>query len=221
MKTIISTALLTVLSASAAYGEGLQVETRAFHTNMRLDSGETVSIIDGEDSETGRMSEAFFNSAGFGVSAVQSIDDVVDLGLGLSFARYYPNDGVQLDQTVLNGFSRINLAKTETARFYMLAGLSRQQLSQDIESDDYSSYKSSFTPIVNGDLGLGGSFKLGSADLGLEYKYSSTLARGRASLKSFYSYTTLVGTESGREKVKVKGIVLEGQELALTLGMKI
>lgn len=221
MKAIISTALLTVLTASAAHAEGLQLETRAFHANMRLDSGKTTYIVDGESPETGRVSESFFNTAGFGVSAVQTIDDVLDFGLGLSFARYYPNDGVQIDQTVLNGFSRINLAKTETARFYMLAGLSRQQLAQEIESDDYSSYKSSFTPIVNGDLGLGGSIKLGSADLGLEYKYSSTLARGRASLKSFYSYTTLVGTERSREKVKIKDIVLEGQELALTLGVKI
>lgn len=221
MKAIISSALLTVFVASAAHAEGLQVETRAFHANMRVDAKKITFIENGRTVGTTDMSESFFNTAGFGVAGVYSADDTLDLGLGLSLARYYPNNGVTVDQTVLNGFSRFNLVKTEAGKFYVLVGLSRQQLSQDVEDGEDESYKSSFTPIVNADAGIGGSIKLGAADLGLEYKYTNTLAKGRASLHNRYTHMGVAGMVTETEKTKIKDTVLEGHELALTLGVQL
>ncbi|HYX38108.1 MAG TPA: hypothetical protein VE954_33835 [Oligoflexus sp.] len=220
MKSIISTVLLTVLTSSAAYGEGLQVETRAFHANMRLDADKATYLQDGAPATTDGVSSSYYNTAGLGLAAVHVVDDILELGLGFSFARYYPSNGVQMDQTVLNGFSRINLAKTETSKVYMLGGLSRQQLTQDNESNEFARYKSSFTPIVNVDLGIGGTINFGSADLGLEYKHSNTVAAGRASFQSLYKIQGLTGNQVSSDKIKFRNVALEGQELALTFGVK-
>ncbi|HYX38415.1 MAG TPA: hypothetical protein VE954_35380 [Oligoflexus sp.] len=221
MKAILSTALLTVLTASAAHAEGLKVETRAFHANMQLDAEKSTYKEDGTPATVDGVSSAYFNTAGFGLSAVQTVDDVLDFGLGLSVARYYPTKTSQIDQTVLHGFSRINLVKTDASRVYMLAGLSRQQLVQDIESDAYANYKTRYTPIVNGDLGLGATFTVGNADLGLEYKYSNTLAAGRASLQGLYKNPGLRGVQISSDKNKLKGVTLQGQELALSVAVKL
>lgn len=220
MKAILTTALLTAVTASSAMAE-VQLETRAYHSNMRIDAGKYTVETAGEDLEVGKMNEDFFNTAGFGVAAVAPIDNAVELGLGLSFARYHPTTDNQLDQTVLSGFTRINLVQTESGRFYVLAGVSSQQLSQDLNDSEFVKTKVSYTPILNADLGLGGSIKLGSADLGIEYKYSNTLSRGRGTLKSSFAFPGFEGVELATSKVKIRDIVLEGQELALTLGVKI
>jgi hypothetical protein len=222
MKAILSTALLAALTASATYADGLHVETKAFHANMRLDAEKSIYNEDGSPAVVNGVSSAYFNTAGFGVSAVQNIDEILDFGLGLSYARYYPENSVTIDQTVLHGFSRINLVATESSKVYMLAGLSRQQLAQQIEDNGFISHKSRFTPLVNGDLGLGGSIQFGTAELGLEYKYSNTLAAGRASIQSATRIQTRLATpQIHREKNKLKDVVLEGQELALTVGVKL
>ncbi|WP_141736107.1 hypothetical protein [Oligoflexus tunisiensis] len=220
MKAVLATALLATLTASSALAE-VQVETRAFHTNLRLDSEEVIYVADGLGKDTFTMNEDHFNTAGFGIAAVNAIDDTLEFGLGLSFARYYPTTKVQIDQTILNAFTRINLAKTETGKVFILGGLSRQQLAQEFDDEQLGTTEGRYTPIVNGDVGLGGSLNLGGADLGLEYKYSSTVASGRASIRNNYNGQGFALTGTRRDKMKVKGVVLEGQEIALTLGMKI
>jgi hypothetical protein len=220
MKAILATALLTAVTASSALAD-VQLETRAFHSNLRIDAGKITSELPDGEIFTDRISEDFFNTAGLGVAAVTAVNDVVEFGVGLSLARYYLTTVTQMDQTVLNGFTRLNLAQTESSKFYVLAGVSRQQLSQDVKDNEFVKTDFSYTPIVNGDLGLGGSIKLGSADLGLEYKYSNTLGRGRATLKSTFSIPGFEEFGVGRSKSKIHDIVLEGQEVALTLGMRL
>lgn len=220
MKTLIATALLTTLTASSAWAD-IQLETRAYHSNMRVDAGKVTVESLGEDLETGEFSEDFLNTAGFGIAAIAPLDETVELGLGLSLARYHPTPGNQTDQTSVSGFTRINLAKTDSGRFYVLAGLSSQQLSQELDDNEFINTKINYTPTLNGDLGLGGSIKLGAADLGLEYKYSNTLSRGRGTLKSSFSFPGFDGVEVATVKAKIRGLVLEGQELALTLGLKL
>jgi hypothetical protein len=220
MKTVFATALLATLATSSALAE-VQVETRAFHTNLRLDSEEVIYVSDRLGKETYTMNESHYNTAGVGLSAVNTIDEVLEVGLGLSFARYYPTTNVQLDQTVLNAFTRVNLAQSETGKVFIMGGLSRQQLDQDFDDKRLGSTKANYTPIVNGDVGVGGFLNLGGADLGLEYKYSSTVASGRASIKNTYNAEGFALTGTPRDKNKIKGVVLEGQEISLTLGMSI
>jgi hypothetical protein len=220
MKAILATALLTTVTASSALAD-VQLETRAFHSNLRIDAGKVTTEYFTGDVDTETMSEEFFNTPGLGVAAISKVDELVELGLGLNLARYHLSPGNQLDQTVLNAFTRLTLAESENGKFYILAGVSRQQLSQDVKDYDFVKTKISYTPIVNGDLGLGGSIKLGSADLGFEYKYSNTLARGRGTLKSTFAFTGFGEFGVGQSKSKIRDIVLEGQEVALTLGMKL
>jgi opacity protein-like surface antigen len=217
MKSLLASALLTALTASSAMAQ-VKFETRAFHSNLRIDAGRVTSEIlnDGDYEED--MSEAFFNTAGLGFGLIAPVDETVEFGLGVSFARYNPEPENELNQTVANGFTRINFAHTPSGKFYMLAGISRQQLTQHFEGNEYARIRARYSPIVNGDLGLGASFQLDNVDIGFEYKVTNTLAPGRGTLKSTWK---IPGFMSGASKSKIRDIVLEGQELALTCGIKL
>lgn len=220
MKTMLSAVLLTALAASSAHAEGLQVETRAFHSNLRID-GNKVTRTDEDGSFSADVRKSFHNTAGFGVAAVYGLNEAVELGLGLSLARYYPNVESKFDQTVVNGFLRYNFIKTQSGKLYGMAGVSRHTLSEKVEEEADYSHKSTITPVGNVDAGLGGALTIGSVDLGLEYKYSNSVSRGRVNVKESYSYTSagLRYTESA--KTRFTGLKLEGQEMAFTVGVKL
>ncbi|HET9235938.1 MAG TPA: hypothetical protein VFO10_01735 [Oligoflexus sp.] len=217
MKSLLAAALLSALAASSATAQ-VQFETRAFHSNLRIDAGRVTSEIFGDMNYEENMSEAFFNTAGLGFGLIAPVDETVEFGLGVSFARYNPTPGNELNQTVANGFTRINFAHTANGKFYMLAGVSRQQLTQHFESTPYTRVQARYTPIVNGDLGLGASFQLDQVDIGFEYKYTNTLSPGRGTLKSSWKIPSFM---EGSGKSKIRDVVLEGQELALTCGIKL
>ncbi len=221
MKAILSTVLLAGLAATSAHAEGLQVETRTFHSNLRID-GNSVTFTDEDGSFTGDVTKAFFNTAGLGVAAVYGLSDAVDLGVGLSLARYYPNTDRHLDQTVLNGFVRYNVIKTEAGKLYGLAGVSRHSLDLSVDEEDGYSQSSKITPVGNVDAGIGGALTLGSVDLGLEYKYSNSVGRGRITSKESYTYTNALGLQTvEKAQSRYTGLKLEGQELALTVAVKL
>jgi opacity protein-like surface antigen len=218
MKSLLATALLTTMTATSAIAQ-VQFETRAFHSNLRIDAGRVTSEILGDvDYEEEEMSEAFLNTAGLGFGLIAAVDETVEFGLGVSFARYNPVPENELNQTVANGFTRINFAHTPHGKFYMLAGVSRQQLTQHFEGNEFARIRARYSPIVNGDLGLGASFQLDKVDIGFEYKYSNSLGRGRATLNSSWK---IPGFHSVSSKYRIRDIVLEGQELALTCGIKL
>ncbi len=221
MKAILSTVLLAGLAATSAHAEGLKVETRTFHSNLRID-GNRVTFTDEDGSFTADVSKVFFNAPGLGVAAVYGLNDAVDLGVGLSLARYYPNTDRQLDQTVLNGFVRYNVIKTEAGKMYGLAGVSRHSLDLNVDEEDGYSQSSKVTPVGNLDAGIGGAITLGSIDLGLEYKYSNSVGRGRITSKETYTYTNALGLKMEEKgQSRYTGLKLEGQELALTLAVKL
>jgi opacity protein-like surface antigen len=217
MKSLLATALLTTLTATSAMAQ-VQFETRVFHSNLRIDASRVTSEILGESDIEEDMSEAFFNTAGLGFGLIAPVDETVEFGLGVSFARYNPVPENELNQTVVNGFTRINFAHTSNGKLYLLAGVSRQQLTQHFEGNEFARTRARYSPIVNGDLGLGASFQLDKVDIGFEYKYTNTLGRGRATLQSNWK---VPGWMSGSSKSKIRDIVMEGQELALTCGIKL
>lgn len=218
MKSILSATLIALIASSAAHAEGLQLETRIFHAakNERISSvktyengtyGSTIENID-HDYDT---------TAGAGVAASVSVLDQLDAGVGYSFARYFRSTtSTQVDQT-LQLFTRYNVQKSENSKFYLLAGVSEHRLKDDVSEPANFRFRSSFAPITNYDVGLGGSLKLGSVDLGLEYKYSNTLAKARAQIVS-RSYGFGLVEE---QKLQLKGVELEGHEVSVTLGVKI
>lgn len=217
MKSLLAAALLTALTATSAMSQ-VQFETRVFHSNLRVDGGRVTSEIFGEAEYEEDLSEAFFNTAGLGFGLIGPVDETVELGLGVSFARYNPVPENELNQTVVNAFSRINFAHTSHGKFYLLAGVSRQQLTQHFEGNEFARARARYSPIVNGDVGLGASFQLDKVDFGFEYKYTNTLAPGRATLQSTWK---VPGWMSGSSKSKIRDVVMEGQELALTCGIKL
>lgn len=222
MKAILALTFLSAVTASSATAE-VHFETRAFHSKLRMDADRVILVNKGEDTNAAGYDSRQLDTAGLGLSVIAPVHDIVEFGLGLSLARYHPSTRAELNQTALNGFTRINLAQTESGKLYFLAGVSRQQLTEDIEATELVDFKVQYSPIVNGDLGLGGSIKLGPVDLGLEYKYTTTLAPGRATFKNKHA-TPALEEDMGYfvpSKVKIRDLVLKGQELALTLGMKL
>jgi hypothetical protein len=221
MKAILSTVLLTGLAASAAHAEGLQVETRAFHSNLRID-GSKVTLTDEESSVTADVNKTFLNTAGLGVAAVYGVNEAVDLGVGFSLASYFPETDSQIDQTVVNGFMRYNFIKTESGKLYGLVGVSRHFLNEEVDEEEGYDQTIRIKPVANVDAGFGGTLTWGSVDLGLEYKYSNSVSRGRVSIKESYTYSDALGLRTVESsKTRFTGLKLEGQELALTLGVKL
>lgn len=222
MKALLATALFTALMASSAHAEGLQFETRAFHTNLRIHGNTATQVVDGRQTFTADVDASYYNSAGFGVNAVYGLNDAFDLGLGVSHARYYPDTETRLDQTVANGFLRYNLVKSSAGKIYFMAGVSRQMLSQNMKDTDDVSWSARITPVGNVDGGIGGALTLGAVDLGLEYKYSNSVGRAHGTFKETQTSVDeagLVTTEVG--KTRFSGLKVEAQELALTVGMKL
>ncbi len=223
MKMFLSTALLAAFAASLAHAE-VKVESRVFHSNLRLDAKSSTFYSPDSVESNGRQ-ESFFNTAGVGVAGVFSPNQAIDMGIGYSYARYYVNSGTQIDQQVASLFSRFNLLQSETGKVYALVGASSHQLDQKFATERGSTSsveaESSYSPIVNYDAGLGAAITLAGLDLGLEYKYSNTLSKGQGTVKEKSSYISLTGPVVENYKSKIKGISAETQELSMTLSVKI
>lgn len=219
MKKIFSISLMAVLAASSAQAEVFQIEPRVFHSNLHLNAGATEVYENGVSQGRTKADQDSLNGAGLGISGIFALSEQIDLGLGYSMARYFPSPEINNEQQVLEVFSRLYMAKTTSSKLYFLAGASSHQFSIDIDSKDDSpfSQSSSFTPIVNYDLGIGGALNFGIVDLGLEYKYSNTLANGSATFVSRASFRNV--TEE--YKSKTKDIALESQEISLTVGVSL
>ncbi|MDQ3234071.1 MAG: hypothetical protein M3Q07_19865, partial [Pseudobdellovibrionaceae bacterium] len=155
MKTFLSAALISMVTASAAQAAAIQFETRAFHSNLRLDAKETTHSINGTEVGTERVHETFDNTAGGGVAVVFNLDEHLDLGLGYSRARYFPGADVRTDQTMLSAFSRWTLYQSPATRFYFLAGLTQHDLDTLDTGGRSMTVESSITPVMNYDVGLG------------------------------------------------------------------
>jgi opacity protein-like surface antigen len=215
--------LFLLLSAASAQA-GIQLETRTFHSNLHL-KADKITRFDAEGVESARGSSAYFNTAGLGVAASAPVLENLDVGLGYGVARFYPTTGNTIDLHSISAFSRYSFIRNESSRIYGLAGLSSQQLNERIEDDSGPGYRysasSRFQYAPSFELGFGGSMTFGVLAVGLEYKYSHSLKKTSGTVKTFDQDSSTDGVYLLSSRTKVKGLTLEGQEAALTLGMSL
>jgi hypothetical protein len=216
MKTAFSAAFILTLVASTAHGSALQVETRAFHSNLHLALKQAIYTVDGQQIGTDGASESFRNAAGGGVAFVGTLDEYVSLGVGYERVRYFPAPETTTDQQSLSMFTRFNLYQGDISQLYFLAGLTEHRLTAEAEVVDVK-----YSPVMNYDFGLGHNWNFGMWTVGLAYKYSDTFGRGnnRTVIRSrVYNELQLVETEV---KTRVKNFNIEQQQLSLSLGVNI
>lgn len=216
MKTALSAALFVTLAASTAEASAIQVETRAFHSNLRLSLKETVQSINGRDIGTTGSDELFLNTAGGGIAFIGKLDEYVSLGAGYERARYFPGPDATINQQTLCLFTRFTLYQGPISHVHLLAGLSQQSLTAEATDVDVK-----YSPVMNYDFGLGHTWSFGLWRVGLAYKYSDTFGRGnnRTVIRSrIYNEFQLVDTEV---KARARNFNIEQQQLSLSLGVNL
>jgi hypothetical protein len=221
MKAVLPSALIFVLSASAAQAAALQIETRAFHSNLHLEMKDSVETINGQDVETQGSNEAFQNAAGGGVAFAAQLDKYLSLGVGYDRARYFPDPDTTIDHQIIGMFTRWTLHQGESNRLYLLAGVSQHSLLGKNETLSRSEAEYKYSPVMNYDVGLGHTWTFGLWNVGLAYKYSDSFGRGdsRTVIRTrVHDEYRLVTAES---KTRFRRFNIEQQELSLNFGVNL
>jgi hypothetical protein len=222
MRTLVSASLLLLLSASTVQAAAVQLETRAFHSHLRLDHKDSVMTVNGQEVDRLEGGEDFENTAGGGIGLIAHLDPYVSLGVGYDRARYFPSPDVKSDQQVLSLFTRWTLYRGATSRLHFHTGVSQHTLTQKSDALAGNDMDIKYSPVLNYDLGLGQTWTFGLWNVGLAYKYSDTFGRGNSQTvmrtRALVDPFTLTVAEV---KTKLRNFNIEQQELALTFGFNI
>ncbi len=214
-------ALILLLTATASQASALQVETRAFHSNLRLDMKSAVLTMNGQDIGTQEGGEYFQNTAGGGIALVANLDPYVSLGLGYDRARYFPSPDYKMDQQMLSLFTRWTLYQGESSRLHFLTGVSQHRLSGQGDPIPNMNLTVKYSPVMNYDLGLGQTWTFGSFNVGLAYKYSDTFGRGNSQVVMRSRFSDKLQLTESESKTKIRNFNIEQQELSLQVGVNI
>ncbi len=205
MKRIVLLASLNFSSVAAA--SDIQWSFETFHSYQRMTATQYLSGWH-------ERRETYNNAAGAGVRVLYPFVENFDLGLALGYVRYYEGLGRVLDRGSSQVFARYSWWHSDFWRLYTSGGISREQLHADMPKS--SNFHSSYDPLFNYNLGLGGTLSFGRSSFGLEYRYADSFRQGRASITYPFLILTSPAGEPQVAKQKLKDIAVQTHELALT-----